>query len=700
MIVSALATAVGINLGLTVLLISAFSLLRRRPPFVSVYSPRRPYAPLQSWIAAAWRLSEDDIHAAAGLDGVVFVRIIVFSIRVSAVAAVLGVGVLLPVNFMGDQLSLIDFADLSNKSVDLFSISNVTDKSNKLWLHFSAVYIITGVACYLLYHDYKYIAGKRLEYFMTSKPLPQHFTVLVRAIPRTDGGSVSEAVDKFFKQYHSSTYLSGNVVHQTGKLRRLVNDTEIIWRKLKNLKYAPYQSPSEEPPKKFLGLFGRSNVLGKYQKKLENLEENVRMEQSETTRRQEISAAFVSFKSRYAAANAIYIRQSDNPTEWQTEHAPDPHDVYWPNFSTTFMERWISKFIVFVASVLLIIVFLIVVAFIQGLTYMEQLEAWLPFLKNILEIAIISQLVTGYLPSVILQFVSSCVPKLMKKFSAMQGFASVSGIERSACNKMLRFTIWTVFFSNILTGTAYRQLDIFLDPKEIPSKLAILVPAQASFFIAYVVTSWTTITSEITQTSALLYHLWESCAKCCKRDDPETQSMKYHSEIPKILLFGLLGLTYLIVAPLILPFILVYFCLGYFIFRNQLCNVYAPKYDTGGRFWPIVHNANIFSLVLMHLISIGVLGIKNFPIGASLLVPLPFLTLLFNSYCGNRFFPIFEAYSTESLVNKDKQEESKPEMSEFFRSLETAYTDPALKPIQRSSGYDYDERTAPLLSSI
>jgi hypothetical protein len=92
--------------------------------------------------------------------------------------------------------------------------------------------------------------------------------------------------------------------------------------------------------------------------------------------------------------------------------------------------------------------------------------------------AIISQLVTGYLPSVILQFVSSCVPKLMKKFSAMQGFASVSGIERSACNKMLRFTIWTVFFSNILTGTAYRQLDIFLDPKEIPSKLAILVPAQ------------------------------------------------------------------------------------------------------------------------------------------------------------------------------------------------------------------------------
>lgn len=103
---------------------------------------------------------------------------------------------------------------------------------------------------------------------------------------------------------------------------------------------------------------------------------------------QEILAAFVSFKSRYGAANAIYIRQSDNPTKWQTEHAPNPHDVYWPFFSTSFMERWISKFIVFVASTLLIIVFLLVSAFVQGLTYMEQLETWLPFLRNILEMLV------------------------------------------------------------------------------------------------------------------------------------------------------------------------------------------------------------------------------------------------------------------------------------------------------------------------
>jgi hypothetical protein len=128
----------------------------------------------------------------------------------------------------------------------------------------------------------------------------------------------------------------------------------------------------------------------------------------------------------------------------------------------------------------------------------------------------------------------------------------------------------------------------------------------------------------------------------------------------------------------------------------QLFNVYSPKYDTGGRFWPIVHGGTIFSLVLMHVIAIGVFGLKKLPLASSLLVPLPVLTLLFNEYCRNRFLPIFEAYSTESLIKKDREEESKPEMAEFFSNLVNAYCDPAMKPIQHSS--NSDERTTPLLS--
>lgn len=92
----------------------------------------------------------------------------------------------------------------------------------------------------------------------------------------------------------------------------------------------------------------------------------------------------MSFKSRYDAAIAFHLQQSINPTQWVAEQAPEPHDVYWPFFSSSFMRRWISKLLVIVAFILLTILFLIPVVIVQGLTNLNQLETWLPFLKSIL----------------------------------------------------------------------------------------------------------------------------------------------------------------------------------------------------------------------------------------------------------------------------------------------------------------------------
>ncbi|XP_073107245.1 CSC1-like protein HYP1 [Elaeis guineensis] len=478
-----------------------------------------------------------------------------------------------------------------------------------------------------------------------------------------------------------------------------MTDAENLYRRLAHLKSRPVTSQNNRHGS-FLGLFGKNvDLAGHYAKKLEDLEENVRIKQTDISMAgEEVPAAFVCFKSRYGAATAVHIRQSIKPTEWVTEEAPEPHDVYWPFFSTSFMQRWISKVVVLVASVLLIVVFLIIVAFVQGLTYLDQLEIWFPFLKKILTVTVVSQVITGYLPSLILHFLSSYVPSIMKLFSTMQGYIAQSQIERSACYKMLLFTIWILFFANVLTGSVTSQLQMILDPKNIPSRLAVVVPAQASFFIAYVVTSWTSLSSELTRMILLIVDLITRNCSRCKSDEVQIPSIPYHSEIPRLLVFGLLGLVYFILTPLILPFLLVFFCVGYIIYRNQLLNVYLPKYETGGRFWPIVHNSTIFSLILMHIIVIGIFGLKQLPLASSLILPLPVLTLLFNDYCRKRFLPIFQAYSAETLIKKDREDQNDPaKMAEFFDKLVTAYRDPALMPINHSQ--NSNEHTSPLLFS-
>ncbi|KMT17331.1 hypothetical protein BVRB_2g040220 [Beta vulgaris subsp. vulgaris] len=647
MILSALLTSVGINLGLCFLFFTFYSILRKQPGNLRVYAPRlvaerrvkrkndfnfERLLPSAGWVKRAWEQSEEELLENSGLDGVVFMRVFTFSLKVFAIAAIIGVFILLPINFMGNQL-VIDISDLPNKSLDSFSISNVNNGSNRLWVHFCAAYVFTGAVCYLLYYEYKMISLKRIACFYASQPKAHLFTVLVRGIPVTAGSSFSDSIDQFFKEYHPLTYLSHTVVRRTSKLQQLT----------------------------------------------------------------EVPAAFVSFKSQYGAAIALHIQQGVNPTEWVIEQAPEPDDVYWPFFSTSFFRRWICKLVVLVASAVLIVLFLGTVVIVQGLTHLEQLEKYFPFLKSILTIAFVSQVITGYLPSLILQSFLYFIPPIMKMLSSIQGYISMSGIQKSACGKMLWFTIWNIFFANVLSGTALSQVKLIFEPKKIPEILAEGVPAQASFFISYVVTSgWTSLSSELFQLFNLICsHLRRVFAK--ETEDLTTSPIPYESEIPRILFFVLLGITYFFLAPLILPFILVYFCMGYLIFRNQLLNVYAPKYETGGNYWPIVHNSTILSLVLMHIIAFGIFGLKVLPLASTLIIPLPILTLLFNEYCRKRFLPLFKAFPAECLIKKDREEHNDPRMGEFLEKLMSAYEDPVLKPTQYSR--NADSQTSPLLQS-
>lgn len=92
--VGGLLTSAGINIGLCVLFLSLYSILRKQPQNVKVYFGRRiaeehnrlrdafileRFVPSPSWIVKSLRCTEDEILDTAGLDAVVFNRIMLFS---------------------------------------------------------------------------------------------------------------------------------------------------------------------------------------------------------------------------------------------------------------------------------------------------------------------------------------------------------------------------------------------------------------------------------------------------------------------------------------------------------------------------------------------------------------------------------------------------------------------------------------------
>jgi hypothetical protein len=239
----------------------------------------------------------------------------------------------------------------------------------------------------------------------------------------------------------------------------------------------------------------------------------------------------------------------------------------------------------------------------------------------------------------------------------------------------LYFLIWNVFFVYVLSANIIERLDIVSRPKDMTEQIAAAVPRQATFFMTYVMTSgWASLASEIIQPYGLVCNfLYKYILR--KKDEPSngTLSFPYHTEIPRVLLFGFLGFTYSLMAPLILPFLLVYFFLASLVYRNQILNVYVMKYQSGGLFWPMMHNTTIFSLVLTQVLAIGVFGLKRSPVAAAFTIPLVIFTLLFNEYCRQRFHPVFKDNAAQVLVDMDRRDEQCGSMEVIHKQLPSAY---------------------------
>lgn len=76
---------------------------------------------------------------------------------------------------------------------------------------------------------------------------------------------------------------------------------------------------------------------------------------------------------------------------------------------------------------------------------------------------------------------------------------------------------------------------------------------------------------EILQPGLLSWDCIKSCFYCGgKEKNPYLYSLPYFRVIPMASLSILIGMVYAVVSPLLLPFLIGYFCLGYLVFINQV----------------------------------------------------------------------------------------------------------------------------------
>ncbi|MQL89867.1 hypothetical protein Taro_022455 [Colocasia esculenta] len=422
-------------------------------------------------------------------------------------------------------------------------------------------------------------------------------------------------------------------------------------------------------------------------------------------------AAFVSFKTRWGAAVCAQTQQTSNPTLWLTEWAPEPRDVYWPNLAIPFVTLTIRRLIVAVALFFLTFFFMIPIAFVQSLASIEGIEKVAPFLRPIIEITFIKSFVQGFLPGIALKVFLILLPTLLMTMSKIEGFVSVSKLERRSAAKYHLFILVNVFLGSIITGTAFEQLNSFIKQSatDIPRTVGVAIPLKATFFITYImVDGWAGIAAEILRVKPLvMFHLKNTLLVKTEQDRDQAMdpgSLEFDSSEPRIQFYFLLGFVYAVVTPILLPFIVVFFGFAFAIFRHQyhhgmyvsfckIINVYNQDYESGAAFWPDVHGRIISAMIISQFLLMGLMASKRAAYSTPLILALPVLTIWFHALCKSRFEPAFVKFPLQDAMVKDTLERATDPAFDLKTYLRGAYIHPVFKDddIDRPVAIDEEE---------
>ncbi|XP_052877930.1 CSC1-like protein At4g02900 isoform X2 [Gossypium arboreum] len=560
----------------------------------------------------------------------------------------------------------------------------------RFWVHIVMSYVFALWTFYVLYVEYKEVAAMRLRYLASENRRPDQFTVLVRNVPPDPDETVSEHIEHFFRVNHPDSYLTHQVVYNANKLAKLVQKKKSL-QNWYTYYFNKYERTSKRPITRtgFGGVVGtKVDAIDYYSSEIQKLSEAEALEREKVLSDPKaiVRAAFVSFKSRWAAAVCAQTQLSHNPTIWLTEWAPEPRDVYWRNLAIPYFDLTIRRLLMAIALFFLIFFFMIPIAFVQSLANIEGIEKVFPFLTPLIETKSVRSFIQGFLPGIVLKIFLILLPTILMMMSKVEGFSSCSSLDRRSAGKYHLFLLINVFLGSIITGTAFQQLKTFLHqpPTEIPKTVGESIPMKATFFITYImVDGWAGIAAEILRLVPLvIFHLKNMFLVKTEQDREEAMDpgcLNFATYEPKIQLYFLLGLVYSTVTPVLLPFVIIFFAFSYVVFRHQVINVYAQRYESGGSFWPDVHRRLLIGLLISQLLLMGLLSTKSVEKSTIALLPLPILTVWFHVYCKGRFQSAFVRFSLQDAMTKDTLERATEPNLNLRAYLKDAYVHPVFK---------------------
>ncbi|KAG6509247.1 hypothetical protein ZIOFF_034638 [Zingiber officinale] len=687
---SSFVTSLATSFVIFLVLMLVFNWLQRRPGNAVIYYPSRILRgldPLEgrkatrnpfAWIREAVTASEADVIAAAGVDAAVYLVFLCSGtaymlLAILVLSGIVLLPVLLPVaaTVLTRPSSSDSNSEEGFENLDKLTMGHVHKGSPRLWAFLLGVYWVSFATYYVLWKAYRHVSNLRAGAKSSEEVRPEEFAVLVRDIPATASGqSIKDQVESYFRSLHPETFHKSMVVTDNTEANKIWAEIEGYKKTLARAEAVYAESKTTGKPDGirptnrlgFLGLAGEKvDTIEHCNQKLKELVPKLEAEQSITLREKQQQAAIVFFNSKTAAASAAQTIHSQNVDTWTVMEAPEPRQLIWTNLPKKFYERQIRASAIYGLVFLTVVFYMIPITFVSGFTTVENLKKYLSFTKKIVDQPEIRTVLEAYLPQLALIVFLALLPGFLMFLSKQEGIPSESHAARAASGKYFYFIVFNVFLGVTIGGALIDSLKTIVNhPSEIVTLLGASLPKSATFFLTFVALKFFVgYGLELSRIVPLIiFHIKRRFL--CKTEAEVKEAWApgdfgYATRIPVDILIVTIVLCYSVIAPIIIPFGVMYFGLGWLIARNQALKVYVPRYESYGRMWPHIHLRIIAALIVYQVSTFGYIGLRKF-VYAPFLIPAIVFSFIFAFVCRKRFYLAFVHTPLEVVASQGKKE--------------------------------------------
>lgn len=693
-------SAFAISLGFTVFIAILFSLIR--PHHQAIYAPKLKHADEKhapppigkapwAWVTPLLQTKEAALMQQIGMDATVFLRFIRMLRNMFLVLAILGCGIIAPINitnYKDFSASNQDSSKPDAKPTEASWIVKITPQvvfGPPIWAIVVVGYLFVFVVTGFLWWNYRRVLQLRRVYF-ESEEYQQSLharTLMLYDIPRQ--GCSDEGIARIIDSVVPNSSFARTVVARNVKdLPDLIEEHGKAVRELEKVlaKYLrdPQRLPAARPVCKVSKKDRSFETYPKGQKvdaidyltqRIRDLELEIKEVRASVDKRSTMPYGFASYAEIAEAHSIAHACQKKKPHGATVKLAPRPTDIIWPNMpltsGTRSRRRWINNFWITVLTILWVAPNAMIAIFLVNLQNLGRV--WKAFRTELAANPNLWAVVQGIASPALTSLLYLVLPIIFRRWSIKAGDQTKTGRERHVLSKLFAFFVFNnlvvVSFFSVLWTFVTAVIDQTRDTngKKKDAWRAILDANLAQsvvtsfcqnspFWITYLVQRPLGAAADLAQIWPLIVAFFQK-----RFSSPTPRQLieltapppfEYATYYNYFLFYATVTLCFGTIQPLVLVATALYFCIDCYFKKYLLLYRFVTKTESGGLFWRTVFNRMIFGTIL----GTGVVLLVAWAQGDGqhiqffVACPLPFIVIFFKVYCRRTFDDKIRFYNT------------------------------------------------------